>query len=140
MFDPNCSERPRRAAVLAVNDPISLQVFLSASGTATGSLYLDDGQSFDYRANKFILGHFDYTKRTLSFTFDKGDPGSSQAWLERVTIVGYPSKPNRIQANIEDGPNSSQQQLAFKYDPQTHVLVIRKPALPFSQNWSIKIL
>lgn len=131
------SERPRRSAVLAVNDPISLQIFLNSNGSASGFIYLDDGQTFDYqRRNAFISGRFNYSKRTLTYTFDKGDPDSNRAWLERVTIVGYPSKPNRIQIIAAEELSS---QLAFKYDQQKHLLVIRKPAVMFGQNWQIKI-
>ncbi|XP_046915674.2 glucosidase 2 subunit alpha isoform X2 [Dermatophagoides farinae] len=130
-------ERPRRSAVLAVNDPISLQIFLNSNGSASGFIYLDDGQTFDYqRRNAFISGRFNYSKRTLTYTFDKGDPDSNRAWLERVTIVGYPSKPNRIQIIAAEELSS---QLAFKYDQQKHLLVIRKPAVMFGQNWQIKI-
>lgn len=123
-----------------MNDPTSLQIFLSTNGTATGFLYLDDGQSFDYRSkNAYVLGKFDLAKRTLTYQFERGDQEASKSWLERVTIYGYPSKPNRVQSQL-GAENGQQVQLAFKYDPNTHILVIRKPSLPFGQDWQIKIL
>ena len=139
MFASSNRERMRRAAVLAVNDPISLQIFLNPKGEATGSLYLDDGQSFDYRTkNAFISGKFSLAKRTLGYSFEKGTPNANPAWLERVTIFGYPSKPNRVVAQLESDPSKSSQ-LAFKFDSKKKVLVIRKPTLPFGQDWQIKI-
>ncbi|KAH9423409.1 hypothetical protein DERP_003688 [Dermatophagoides pteronyssinus] len=133
-------ERPRRSAVLAVNDPISLQIFLNSNGTSIGFIYLDDGQTYNYqKQNAFIYGRFNYSKRTLQYTFEKGNPNSNRAWLERITIIGYPSKPNRIQLMNNSNDNPPPSQLAFKYDQQKHMLIIRKPAVMFGQNWQIKI-
>lgn len=131
----------RRAAVLAINDPISLQIFLDSNGTANGVLYLDDGESFKYRTNNaFIYGRFSYGKRMLSYIFEKGDPNSNQAWLERVTIIGFPSKPNRILLVSDiNNKHSANGNLAFKYDSSKHILTVRKPAVSFGTNWQIKI-
>ena len=122
-----------------MNDPISLQIFLNSELEATGSLYLDDGQSFDYRTkNAYISGKFSLSKRTLSYSFENGTPDSNTAWLERVTIYGYPSKPNRVVAQLESDASKTTQ-LAFKYNPELKELVIRKPSLAFGQNWQIQI-
>lgn len=129
--------------MLAVNDPISLSIFLGSEGEATGWLYLDDGQSYDYRnENKFIYGKFDYQQKVLTYRFNKGEPNANTAWLEKVTIVGLPNKPNKV-VGVLEGVTGQQQQpttLAFKYDSNTHQLVIRKPAMSFGQSWQIKIL
>lgn len=132
-------ERMRRAAVLAVNDPITLQIFLNTKQEATGSLYLDDGQSYDYRTkNAFISGNFIFSKRTLNYEFKNGTPDSNPAWLERVVIYGYPTKPNRIVAQL-GADQSKATQIAFKYNADTKEIVIRKPSLPFGQNWQVQI-
>lgn len=126
--------------MLAVNDPISLQIFLNPNGEATGSIYLDDGQSFDYRTkNAFIEGTFHFSKRILNYSFESGKPDANPAWLERVTIFGYPSKPNRILAQMASD-SSKQTQLAFKYNAEDKTVVIRKPSFTFGQNWQIKIM
>ena len=41
-------ERARRSSTQMKNDPFTLVVALSADKTAQGSIYLDDGHSFDY--------------------------------------------------------------------------------------------
>ncbi|CAF4401764.1 unnamed protein product, partial [Rotaria magnacalcarata] len=41
--------RKRRAAMLAIHDPITLVVALDRNNEAVGELYLDDGQTYDYR-------------------------------------------------------------------------------------------
>lgn len=123
-----------------MNDPISLQIFAdSKSQNATGSLYLDDGLTYDYRKkDAFVLGTFVYFKRSLFYTLENGNANSTSSWLERVTIYWFASKPNRIFAQSEL-KGSKEIQLAFKYDAKQKILVIRKPALTFSQNWQIKI-
>lgn len=130
-----------------MNDPISLTAFLNSAGVASGSLYLDDGQTYDYRNKSlYIQGAFNYEKKTLNYQFQKGNPQASGAWLERITIYGFPSKPNKIQWQLVDanqaGPASVARsgQLAFKFDSQLNKLTIRKPALPFGQSWQVKIL
>ncbi len=129
----------RRAAVLAVNDPITLQIFLNSKGEATGSLYLDDGQSYDYRTKSaFISGSFNFSKQTLSYEFQKGTSDANAAWLERVVIYGYPSKPNRVVAQLGADPSKATQ-IAFKYNADTKEVIVRKPALPFGQNWQLQI-
>ena len=134
-------ERLRRSAVLALtmNDPISLQIFADTKGNANGSLYLDDGLTYDYRTKKaFAFGSFEYSKRSVIYTFERGNANCTSSWLERVTIHWHASKPSRITAQYESA-GSKATQLAFKYDAKRKILVIRKPALLFTQNWRIKI-
>lgn len=136
-----CRERLRRSAILplAMNDPISLQIYADSKGNATGSLFLDDGLTYDYRKkDAYVLGKFVYFKRSLYYTLENGTANSTSSWLERVTIYWFASKPNRIFAQNEL-KDSKEVQLAFKYDSKQKILVIRKPALPLAQNWQIKI-
>lgn len=128
-------ERMRRSALLAIQDPLSLDIFLDNTGSAEGTLYLDDGQSFDYKSGKHIYGRTLFNKKTLNYELIDGKYVESKAWLERVTIFGYPSKPTKIV--LTSGQKSSQ--LAFKYDDIKRILVIRKPGLLFTNNWQIKI-
>lgn len=126
---------------MAVNDPLTLQIYLDSSSSAKGFIYLDDGISFDYKTKKaFISGSLDLSKRVLTYTFENGDPESNKAWLERVVIYGYNTKPNHITAHVNNGGIETKTQLAFKFDKVKNVLIIRKPTLSFGQSWQIKIL
>jgi alpha 1,3-glucosidase len=127
-------ERIRRSALLTVNDPLSLDIFLDSSGSADGGLYLDDGQTFNYKSGQYIYGKLSYGKKVLNYQIIDGKY-ESKSWLERVTIFGYPSKPVKIQ--WINGEKSAQ--LPFKYDDVKRILVIRKPGLAFTTNWQIKI-
>ena len=120
---------------MAVNDPLSLDIFLDNGGSAEGTVYLDDGQSFDYKTGKHIYGRLGFSRKALNYEVIEGKWDESKAWLERVTIFGYPSKPSKIV--LTSGAKSAQ--LAHKYDDRKRILVIRKPALPFTNSWQIKI-
>ena len=56
-------ERVRRSAALMHEDPITLIVAPDKAGKASGTLYLDDGKSFDYQSGGKIY---------MRFTFDDG--------------------------------------------------------------------
>lgn len=61
---------------------------------------------------------------------------NSNVWLERVNLYRYPSKPSRIEAVVA---NEIGVTLTFKYDPESKLLVIRKPELMMAKNWQIII-
>ncbi|CAG2104181.1 unnamed protein product [Medioppia subpectinata] len=128
-------ERMRRSAQLTVEDPISLDIFLDSNGSAEGQLYLDDGQTFNYKSGQHIYGKTQFQRKTLSYEIIDGKYDASKAWLERVTIFGYPSKPQKVV--ITSGEKTIQ--LAFKYDSQKRILVVRKPGLAFTNKWQIKV-
>ncbi|PWZ00009.1 putative alpha-glucosidase II precursor [Testicularia cyperi] len=61
-------ERPRRAAELGRTDPFTLVVALNkaaeregASIRAEGTLYLDDGQTYDYEKGEFVWRRFEWS-------------------------------------------------------------------------------
>merc|ERR1719342_295801 len=82
-------ERIRRSSALMHEDPITLIVAPDKEGKASGSLYLDDGKSFEYQSG---------AKLYMQFTYDNGKleskmltpPGSytTQVWLYKVVILG----------------------------------------------------
>lgn len=51
-------ERPRRASTAMKQDPFTLRVALSKSGTARGELYLDDGESYDHEKGQLVWRQF----------------------------------------------------------------------------------
>ncbi|KAK0813818.1 glucosidase II [Friedmanniomyces endolithicus] len=57
-------DRPRRSSGLMRWDPFTLVVVLGKAGDAEGTLYLDDGESFDYEEGAFIHRKFSYSAAT----------------------------------------------------------------------------
>ncbi|OMH84744.1 Neutral alpha-glucosidase AB [Zancudomyces culisetae] len=59
-------QRKRRSSALMKNDPYTLTVFVSRTGSpSVGSLYIDDGNSYDYTKNQFIYTDFTFKNATI---------------------------------------------------------------------------
>ena len=61
-----------RSSVLMHNDPITLHVALDKNGEAEGTLYIDDGQSFEYReVSNYCMAYFPRRYRYCTIVFLK---------------------------------------------------------------------
>lgn len=56
-----------QSATESFNDPLNLYVFLNSSNAASGTLYVDDGISFDYQKKQYIYREYRYVNGVLSF-------------------------------------------------------------------------
>lgn len=129
--------RIRRSAILTLNDPYTLLVALDANGTAFGHLYVDDGDSFDYRNGKYCHLRFVYLNNQLMSQFvDKGRC-ESKAWIEKVIIVGIPNLFRK--AIIASHSSGNQDELELSYNTAVSTLTIRKPAVPVNEEWTISL-
>ncbi|XP_041985617.1 neutral alpha-glucosidase AB [Aricia agestis] len=128
-------ERVRRSSQLMVNDPYTLIVALDANNTATGSLYIDDGETFDYKSNNYIYAKITYDSVKLSYKFvNTKATYPTKSWLERVVIAGIKSAPRA--ATLRSGAKSTPLQMTLHRG--NDVLVIRKPAASMAQEWEIE--
>lgn len=73
-------DRPRRSSGLMKFDPFTLVVVLDNAGNAEGTLYLDDGETFDYLSGAYIHRKFTYS------------PATSSLVSEDIAILGKKSK------------------------------------------------
>jgi alpha 1,3-glucosidase len=127
--------RQRRASSLMKNDPFTLVVALNNVGEARGDVYADDYHSHGYRGGKYIHKQFTYSNGWLSSkSVDPNASYETKEWLERVIVLGVPSKPKSI--NIE---TEVTEPLEYKYDSATKVLVIRKPGVNIAQDFTIRL-
>ncbi|KAF2650404.1 glycoside hydrolase family 31 protein [Lophiostoma macrostomum CBS 122681] len=77
-------QEPRLTTAETRNTPYTLLVALDGQAKASGSLYLDDGESLEPNATRLVK--FDYTDSCLSFS-SEGDYYASQP-LGNVTVTG----------------------------------------------------
>ncbi|XP_064293516.1 neutral alpha-glucosidase AB isoform X2 [Phalacrocorax carbo] len=128
-------ERVRRSTECMRGDPFTLYVALSPQGTAEGDLFLDDGQSFDYKTKaRYLHRQFTFADNTL--VASSADPRGSfdtPAWLERVVILGT-GKPAAVILRSADG---SETRLDFQHEAETSVLTLRKPGVRIGDDWAI---
>ncbi|KAJ5831969.1 hypothetical protein N7474_000280 [Penicillium riverlandense] len=92
-------DRPRRSSGLMRWDPYTLVITLNKNGEAEGSLYVDDGETFDYERGAYIHRRFQFRDGALS-SEDIGTKGPKTAEylktmkdvkLGRVVIIDPPA-------------------------------------------------
>ncbi|KAH0562027.1 hypothetical protein GP486_003272, partial [Trichoglossum hirsutum] len=109
-------DRPRRSSELMKWDPFTLVVVLNKAGDAEGTLYLDDGETFEYNAGAFIHRRFVYSRASSSLVSENlaGAEGPKTAAylktmkkvrVERIIVVGVGGEwASRKEVNVsEDG-------------------------------------
>lgn len=127
-------ERVRRSSALMADDPYTLIVALDHNKTAHGSLYIDDGESYEYRNNKYIYAKIAFEPNVMSYTFvNEHASYPTRSWVERIVIAGIKSPPKTAKLNQGDKQVALQMTLHKGND----VLVIRKPGASMAQPWSI---
>lgn len=82
-------EELRRASALMRDDPITLVVALDSYMRATGTLYIDDERSYDYRSGEYLYLQFAYNDKTLTSRFiDSGANYTTNSRLNKVIVSG----------------------------------------------------
>jgi len=83
--------RIRRSTVAMKNDPYTLIVIADNNGKASGSLYIDDEASFEYRHGKYLYLRLLLDGYKITSTLiDKLASYETQSWLERIDIANPP--------------------------------------------------
>ncbi|KAJ3429097.1 neutral alpha-glucosidase ab [Anaeramoeba flamelloides] len=111
------------------NDPITLFVFLDENQQSSGSIFLDDGHSYDFtKLKKYIHQKFIFESNKL---FTKSYHLNYKTLrIERIIIANLIKNPNQVIFN-----NS---QLQFVYQEKDQILTIRNPKDLFvGENWEI---
>ncbi|KAJ2555374.1 glucosidase II, partial [Coemansia sp. RSA 1933] len=58
-------ERQRKSSAFMKRDPFTLYVYVGRDGSASGKLYIDDGESYNNEDGAFIEREFEFTNSTL---------------------------------------------------------------------------
>lgn len=148
-------DRPRRSSGLMKYDPLTLVVVLGNSGDAEGTLYLDDGESFDYEQGAFIHRRFAYQSSTSTLmSEDLGTAGKKtkeylksmeNVRVEKIIIVGAPAAwkgKTEVEVSEEQSAKSASARkvgLDFheREDGKAAWAVVRDPAVVVGSGWKI---
>ena len=144
-------DRPRRSSELMKWDPFTLVVVLGHGGDAEGSLYLDDGHTFDYNSGAYIHRRFVFDAASSTLTSsDLSTKGKLSAKflglmakvrVERVVIVGAPKEwAGMKKVAVEgDGGRGSMAELLFHPAEGRRAAwaVVRDPGLRVGADWRI---
>lgn len=129
--------------------------------TAEGTLYIDDGESFDYKSGKYIYAKITFKDNVLSYRFvffkylfcqisdilnqffyissfiDQNASYPTKAWLERVVIAGIKTPPKK--AELKNLSTDKSNALHLTYHTGNDVLVVRKPEVGMGSEWKITL-
>ena len=132
-------ERVRRSSALMRHDPYTLVVALDKSGRATGTLYIDDGISFEYAtASKRLYMQFSYADGKLTGHQLETPSYETRSWLEKVVVLGLNEDSGSGTATLKT-PTTEVRKLQTKFDAKKKALVIRKPGVNMADEWEIEL-
>lgn len=144
-------DRPRRSSKLMKWDPLTLVIVMGITGVAEGSLYMDDGETFDYQSGAYIHRKFIFdsstsaltshdlsTKGTLSASYRKD---MSKVRIEKIVVVGAPGnwaamKHVRIEQESQS-PDRAEFIFHNAVNGRAAWAVVRDPKVAVSKDWSI---
>lgn len=145
-------DRPRRSSSLMKWDPYTLLIVLDENGQAEGSLYVDDGETFDFQKGAYIHRFFRFSDSKLT-SENLGIDGPktreyfkamSTVRVDKVIIVGAPSEwKTKTQVQLlGDGVNgASTAPLQFhpsKTGRTGAYAVIKNPGLSIGKTWTVQ--
>ena len=145
-------DRPRRSSGLMRWDPYTLVIVLNDEGGASGELYIDDGETFDYQAGAYIHRKFEFKAGSLeSLAGANSNSGSKIARkyvesmkdvvVERIIVVNAPkSWEGRKEVLVREGGKVRMVLVdSFKgEDGGADWAVVRNPKLRVGEDWSVK--
>lgn len=158
----------RRSAPLMWRDPISLVIALDKAQSAEGTLYLDDGDSYNFEKGDFVWRGFNFAASGKSFQLTSRDLASGysggstaldlykpgNAWAKQVSpvqvqdiiIVGLSSKPSCIRSSTTKHPLTFEWTEGIasnagrkKSGQSASELIIEGASLPIIEDWALEI-
>jgi alpha 1,3-glucosidase len=143
-------DRPRRSSGLMKWDPYTLLVVLDNKGEAVGTLYVDDGETFDYQQGAYIHRSFALSNGALT-SRDAGTKGAKTAAflkamkdvkVEKVIVVNAPagwSALNEVSVTEDGVKGSAKADLIYHSATggKAAWVVVRNPGTGIGADWTI---
>ena len=116
-------------------------------GTAEGELYVDDGESYDYRAGAYIHRKFNLSDKKLTSTNIGSHGKSTSSYLktmqdiriERILVVGAPKKYAGKTVTVKQGGKEwTTSTSASATAGKAQVLTVRDPKVRIGEDWEIQ--
>jgi alpha 1,3-glucosidase len=144
-------DRPRRSSALMKWDPYTLVITPNKNGEAEGSIYVDDGETFDYERGAYIHRQFHFRDSVLT-SENLGTKGAKTAeylktmagvTVERLIVVDPPTewKDKSTVTVIEDGAKAGSTASLEYYEQQggkAAYVVVKSPNVSIGKSWRIE--
>ena len=129
-------------------DPFTLVIAKDKEGSANGSLYLDDEETFNFEKGAYAHTLFNYQNDQLTCQSIHEDATSTIATdfakskasirIERIHILGQDKAPSRVKVVQANG---NFVEVPFDFDSQKQKVTIRDPSVSVSEcGWSITVV
>jgi alpha 1,3-glucosidase len=126
-------------------DPYTLVLVLNKAGTATGELYVDDGETFDYQQGAYTHRSFDFANGVLSSSnigtkgklTDKYLKTMKNVGVERVIVVGAP-KEWAGKSSVKAGGKDAALEFHAEEGGKAAWAVVRSPKVAVGEDWKIE--
>mmetsp|Transcript_9869 Transcript_9869/g.15850 ORF Transcript_9869/g.15850 Transcript_9869/m.15850 type:complete len:631 (+) Transcript_9869:43-1935(+) len=129
-------ERARRNSLVMKKDPYTLYVILDAGKTASGSIYLDDGESMNSKLKRV---EFSFAKMVLSAQTIQDTGFETANVIERIVVVGLGSMEQLSAMSAVSVTGNQETDLGLVVSGANRdVLIVRKPEVPIAGGWKIK--
>ena len=143
-------DRPRKSVGLMKWDPYTLVVVLDKNGAAEGTLYADDGETFDYQQGAYVHRCFSLSDGIMT-SRDIGIKGSKTAAylktmkdvkIEKVIIVDAPSAwAARTTVSVQSigAKSASEPELTYHAADGNKAAwaILRNPGISIGADWRI---
>lgn len=97
-------EVARPSSTQMINDPVSLFVAVNSSKKASGTLYIDDEKSYEYRHGRYLYLRFEFSDNILSSCYvDPEARFSTESKLGRIVVAGLGEAPTFVSIETSDG-------------------------------------
>ncbi|PTU21046.1 hypothetical protein P175DRAFT_0436529 [Aspergillus ochraceoroseus IBT 24754] len=144
-------DRPRRSSGLMKYDPYTLVVVLDRNGQADGTLYVDDGETFDYQRGGYLHRRFQFQDSVLS-SENIAIPGPQTAaylktvakvHVEKIVVIDPPQewKGKTSVTVMEDGAkasSSASMEYFAQEGGQAPYAVVKNPRVGITKTWRIE--
>lgn len=100
-------ETLRKSSAFMKNDPVTLFVAVDSSNRASGTLFIDDEESYDYRSGKYLYLNSTFNGDTLTNKLmNNGASFTTTVELQRVVIAGLSKVPQSATLKFASGMTS----------------------------------
>ena len=131
-------------------DPYTLVVVLDSEARATGELYVDDGETFEYQSGAYIWRNVTFAGGKLSSTAVEEVKGKKAkeylksmeaVGVEKIVIVNAPASWEGKESVTVKEDGTADRKVQFKVwgakDGKARWAVVRDPGVGIGRDWSL---
>ncbi|KAI9350705.1 glycosyl hydrolases family 31-domain-containing protein [Obelidium mucronatum] len=138
-------DRIRRAANLSLRDPYTLIIALDDQGSAKGTLYVDDGHSYEHETDgKYIIVDFVYEKGVLKASSKRRIEESKEVGLTRRVVESLGSRVERLvlvggKVKSVTVEKEGEEKRRLEFRSEGNVVIVKDPKVVVGDEWKIVV-